>query len=155
MFERTANTPSETAKTAQQLASALPPPPLCIHLQGDLGAGKTLWVRALLRALGGAENVPSPSFALALSYALPSLLVHHLDLFRLPLGKQMPADLLEYLYDDNALCLIEWPERVVDLPPPDVHVKFEFVSDEQRRLIFSAGSDKGMMCLRALTWQNK
>ena len=146
--------PAQTAKTAKQFARAvsLSTPPMHLHLQGELGAGKTLWARALFGALGCDSDVPSPTFALALSYSLSRMRAHHLDLFRLPQGAQLPGELSELLQDENALCLAEWPERVSDLPPPDVLVQINFDGEDGRRIMFVAHGEKGEQCLRAFRY---
>lgn len=87
-------------------------------LEGPLGAGKTAFARALLRALSGdpALEVPSPSFTLLQSYALPGgLEAHHLDLYRL----SGPRDLAELGWDElrAGLVLVEWPDRLGALRP--------------------------------------
>ena len=144
MIECRAQTPRRTAAVARRFAAALPPPPLHLHLRGALGAGKTLWARALIAALGGGR-APSPSFALALSYSPPAMPVHHMDLFRLPQGAPLPEELLELLQED-ALCLIEWPERAVGAPAADILLSLDFCG-AGRRLVFSANSAKGEKCL--------
>ncbi|MGI9306042.1 MAG: tRNA (adenosine(37)-N6)-threonylcarbamoyltransferase complex ATPase subunit type 1 TsaE [Gammaproteobacteria bacterium] len=145
MIECRTTTPRQTAAVARRFAAALPPPPLHLHLRGELGAGKTLWARALIAALGGA-SAPSPSFALALSYPLPAMPVHHLDLFRLPIGAPLPEELRELL-DEDALCLIEWPERASDIPAADIRLSLDF-SGTGRRLAFAAESARGGECLQ-------
>ncbi|MDM5148024.1 tRNA (adenosine(37)-N6)-threonylcarbamoyltransferase complex ATPase subunit type 1 TsaE [Candidatus Persebacteraceae bacterium Df01] len=149
MIEYITASPAQTAATAKKLAPLLPPPPFAIHLHGELGTGKTLWARALIQELGGIR-APSPSFALVFSYQLSALPVHHLDLFRLPQGTILPDDLWEILHDD-ALCLVEWPERAEDLPPPDVRLTLQTNKDETRRLFFCGDSEKGETCLRAFS----
>lgn len=158
---RAAKTPAQTAAVARRFARVLPPPPMHLHLCGDLGAGKTLWTRALIAALGGGARVPSPSFALALSYPSPRMLIHHLDLFRLPQGAPLPGELSELL-QENALCLVEWPGRASDLPSSDIRITMDFYCEENesengsescgedgRVLTFAAESEKGEECLRA------
>lgn len=99
------------------------------HLSGDLGAGKTTWVRALLRACGYTERVKSPTYTLCEPYALtfqtPSanttvehthIDVYHFDLYRLRDAREWEeAGFRDYL--SGALCLIEWPERAPFLIP--------------------------------------
>ena len=99
------------------------------HLSGDLGAGKTTWVRALLRACGYAERVKSPTYTLCEPYALTfqnprakatqkhtHMDVYHFDLYRLRDAREWEeAGFRDYL--TGALCLIEWPERVPLLIP--------------------------------------
>ena len=151
MLEIAAKTPAQTAACARRFARALPPPPLHLHLRGALGAGKTLWARALIGALGGGNRAPSPSFALALSYPSPRMRVHHLDLFRLPQGAPLPDELSELLQDD-ALCIVEWPERASDLPRADIRLTMDFCGDsDERRLTFVACGERGEKCLRAFS----
>lgn len=101
------------------------------HLSGDLGAGKTTWVRALLRACGYTGRVKSPTYTLCEPYSLTLknfrananekhayIDVYHFDLYRLRDAREWEeAGFRDYL--SGALCLIEWPERAL-LPVPDV-----------------------------------
>ncbi|HEY0266185.1 MAG TPA: tRNA (adenosine(37)-N6)-threonylcarbamoyltransferase complex ATPase subunit type 1 TsaE [Rhizomicrobium sp.] len=102
-----------------------------VALWGDLGAGKTTLARAILRALGVTEDVPSPTFTLVQSYDTPRLAVSHYDLYRLKNGREM-----EELGFDDALAdgavLVEWPERAPEILPPDsLHVRLS-LSDGAR-----------------------
>jgi hypothetical protein len=91
-----------------------------VTLSGDLGAGKTTFVRALIRYLADDPDieVPSPTFTLVQSYELPAFTVVHADLFRL----SGAAELGELGLDDlpeNAVVLLEWPDRAGAWLPPD------------------------------------
>lgn len=90
-----------------------------ILLEGPLGAGKTAFARAFLRAASGdaALEVPSPTFTLVQSYPLPSgLMAHHFDLYRL----EGPAALRELGWEEarEGIVLVEWPDRLGPLAPP-------------------------------------
>lgn len=141
---------SQSAANTEDAAAKLAPlltPPARIYLTGGIGGGKTTWTRALLRALGEVGTVPSPTFALALSYQTPGFVVHHLDLFREG-GGVVAADLLELIDDDKAVCVLEWPGK--GLPPPDMSMHFAFAKKgEGRTITMRAKSEKGKEWLRA------
>ncbi len=82
-----------------------------VHLTGDLGVGKTTLVRGILRAMGFRGRVKSPSYGLIESYSLDSLVVHHLDLYRLSDGEEITYLGLEDLFEGPTLLLVEWPEK--------------------------------------------
>ncbi|HVC58947.1 MAG TPA: tRNA (adenosine(37)-N6)-threonylcarbamoyltransferase complex ATPase subunit type 1 TsaE [Acetobacteraceae bacterium] len=107
-----------TARLAAAVA-ALARPGDAILLQGPLGAGKTAFARGFLRAASGdpALEVPSPTFTLVQSYATSRGTVHHFDLWRL----DGPAALAELGWDEarDDIVLVEWPDRLGSLRPPD------------------------------------
>jgi tRNA threonylcarbamoyl adenosine modification protein YjeE len=93
-----------------------------VALWGDLGAGKTTLARAILAALGVAEDVPSPTFTLVQSYDT-SPKVAHFDLYRLKSGRELEELGFEDALADGAV-LVEWPERAPErLPPQALHVR--------------------------------
>jgi tRNA threonylcarbamoyladenosine biosynthesis protein TsaE len=108
-----------TADLARRLGPCLKPGDV-VALRGDLGAGKTSFARALIRALSGADGaereVPSPTFTLVQSYDTPAGRVHHFDLYRI----QSPDELTEIGWDEalaDGITLVEWPERAGTLLP--------------------------------------
>ena len=100
---------SATGELGAMIAGALGTGDL-IALSGDLGAGKTTLARAILRSLGVAEEVPSPTFTLVQRYHTPMLAVSHFDLYRLESESELNELGLEDALDDGA-ALVEWPEN--------------------------------------------
>jgi len=109
-----------TAALAAKLAGAIRCPAF-IALRGDLGAGKTAFARAFIRALPGTaadEDVPSPTFTLVQTYDSAKGEVWHFDLYRI----EHPSELVELGWDDaidEGICLVEWPENAGAALPPD------------------------------------
>ena len=153
--------PNESA--TEQLASYLAPM-LCgtssvlpdatpggrIHLRGELGAGKTSFVRALLRTAGVQGRIKSPSYALLESYNLSNLHFYHLDFYRFSDPQEwMDAGFRDILQDEN-IVLIEWPERAGDLlPVPDLDIHLDYMGSG-RQAVLVAHSEKGRTWLRTL-----
>ena len=107
-----------TEAAGAALAKALTEGDHTIFLHGDLGAGKTTLVRGLLRALGHAGRVPSPTYTLVEPYEVGPLSLKHLDLYRIADPEE-----LEYLgvRELAGTVLIEWPEKGGHfLPEPDL-----------------------------------
>jgi tRNA threonylcarbamoyladenosine biosynthesis protein TsaE len=105
-----------TAALAARIA-ALARPGDVIALNGELGAGKTSFARAFIRARGGAGEVPSPTFTLVQVYELGESAVWHFDCYRL----RRPEEAWELAIEDafsDGISLIEWPERLGPLVPP-------------------------------------
>lgn len=88
--------------------------PQLIALSGPLGAGKTTLVQHILRQLGVTEPIQSPTYAYLTRYTLPNeFMIYHFDLYRLRnLQDFVDAGFEEYLFQENSLCLIEWPEII-------------------------------------------
>src|SRR5436190_7571541 len=108
-----------TARLAADVASILKAGDL-VTLSGDLGAGKTAFARALIRHLAGddALDVPSPTFTLVQTYTLPRFAVVHADLYRVTHAGEL-AELGVDEAAENAVVLLEWPDRAADVLPAD------------------------------------
>jgi tRNA threonylcarbamoyladenosine biosynthesis protein TsaE len=134
----TTRTEAETASLGETLGRLLKLP-LVIALQGDLGAGKTVFVRGAAKGLEVAERVSSPTFVLLKIYS-GRLTLYHFDFYRLS-GEEDTVELgfSEYLPGDG-VAFIEWAERLPDLLPEDyLLINIERFFDEKgegRRLVF-------------------
>ncbi len=107
-----------------------------VALHGEMGAGKTTLIKALGEALGVKETVNSPTFSLVNEYCDgEGNPVYHFDFYRLErIEEAYDMGYEEYFYSGN-LCLVEWPEKVLILLPPDtLHLYIE-VAGKNKRLI--------------------
>jgi tRNA threonylcarbamoyladenosine biosynthesis protein TsaE len=112
-----------------------------VALRGELGAGKTCFVRGLAEGLDiSPRKVRSPTFTLIAEYLGGRLPLYHLDLYRLEPTEVDRVALREYLYGDG-VCVVEWFERLREEPPRlDVHLTF--VGAKQRELVVSAYGER-------------
>jgi len=130
--------PDATSKLARRLAPCLMPGDTLL-LKGEIGAGKTFFARELLsEILLSPEDIPSPTFTIVQTYDTRLGEVWHTDLYRL----SSPSEIVELGLLDafaDAICLVEWPDRLSDLAPKSA-LTIEFFSgshDEERRLSMS------------------
>lgn len=120
-----------TSALGARIAKALAPGD-CVALEGDLGSGKTTLARAILRALGVTEIVPSPSFTLVQAYETARLPVRHFDLYRIEDVAELDELGLDEALDEGAM-LIEWPERAqARLPQDALHIALSIASETAR-----------------------
>ena len=131
---------AQMQELAQQLAALLKAGDrLTFH--GNLGAGKTTFIRAIIQKLSGAENVPSPTFTLVQQYDSPVANLWHFDLYRL----KQEDELYELGYEEaliNSILFIEWPERAKGLLPPNqLELHLEPTQDNAKRKVVMLGDD--------------
>lgn len=125
-----------------------------IHLIGDLGAGKTHFVRALLRSLGVTDRIKSPSYALLEAYKVSNLYCYHFDFYRF----EDPREWREAGFGDifsqaAALILVEWPQNAgPELPAPDLAIGLRILP-EGRMVTLQAHTLRGQTWLKALQQQ--
>ena len=124
---------SETSEAGESLARTLKPGDVVL-LYGDLGAGKTAFVRGMAKGLGAnPEDVSSPTFTIVQEYAAPAVTLYHVDLYRLE-----PAEIddlgLDDLVSGDGIVAIEWAERWRDRPDDVTEVRIESDGDEGRKI---------------------
>ena len=137
--------PDEAATTAfaQQLAAALTRAHnglnACITLEGDLGAGKTTFVRHLLRALGVQGRIKSPTYAVVEPYEVAAGSVWHFDFYRFSDPREWEDAGFRDIFASPGLKLCEWPQQAQGvMPTPDLSLHIEVTDDEQRRVTLRA-----------------
>lgn len=132
------HSPAQTERVGQRLGEQLRSGDLVL-LVGTFGVGKTHLAKGIARGLGAVDLVTSPSFVLVNEYragprhaAMP---IYHVDLYRLAAEAELATIGLEELWDDDGVCLIEWPERAADaLPPAHLAIHIQHLSETKRRL---------------------
>jgi tRNA threonylcarbamoyladenosine biosynthesis protein TsaE len=123
----------ETIELGQRLARELPSRAV-ILLIGNLGAGKTTLAKGIISGLGAAppEEVSSPTFTLIHEYGEGR--VFHIDLYRLDTAAQVATLGLDEIFDRDAVVLIEWGERFLELMPPE-RIEIRLRADGDNRVI--------------------
>ena len=142
----------EFGRALGQSLLAAPSAPLVVYLQGDLGAGKTTLVSGILNAAGVSGFARSPTYTLIEPYETASKRLYHLDLYRLVDASEVePLGLRELLVDD-AILLIEWPDRGEGaLPAADVAVDLAYSANgEARHVQLNARTVAGQAVLKGL-----
>ena len=127
-------TPEETVAAGRALAARLAPGST-VALSGELGAGKTHFVRGMVGGWGGAEDATSPTFTLVHEYATPRGPVFHFDLYRAESAEEIWASAHDELESPDGLVVVEWADRFPALLPPDAVRVTIAHHGEGRRLI--------------------
>ncbi len=126
------------------------PPGIRLFLRGELGAGKTTFVRGFLRQLGFKGAVKSPTYTLVEPYSFAEKPVYHFDLYRLNSPDELELIGLRDYFSPSAICLVEWPEKAgTRLGQPDLMIQFEFF-EMGRKLVFEAKTPAGEALLQSL-----
>lgn len=114
-----------------------------VLLQGDLGAGKTTFVKGIVSALhGNPDDVTSPTFTILNEYDLPQYPIYHFDLYRLSNPNELyNIGYEEYFYGDG-VCFIEWPERAEEFFDKNVKiVQINKLGESQREIVFQGENE--------------
>ena len=109
-MKKVASSEKEMLEVAKEYAGTLKAGTV-IFLHGNLGAGKTTFVKGVLRALGYEGNVKSPTYTLVESYELEGFSLHHFDLYRLADPEELEWIGVRDYFNDSSICFIEWPEK--------------------------------------------
>jgi tRNA threonylcarbamoyladenosine biosynthesis protein TsaE len=142
-----------TATLGKALAEGVAPGRV-LYLRGDLGAGKTTLVRGMLRALGYAGRVKSPTYTLVEPYELSSLHFYHFDFYRLKDRSEWRSSGFRDYFNPHAFCVVEWPEKAGELlSPPDVELVLQF-SGEGRKAELAARTPAGASWLSSLRFSS-
>lgn len=135
-----------------QLASALWPVlrgGLCFHLIGPVGAGKTAFVRQVLRAGGITGPVRSPTYTLVELYPFSNLYFYHFDLYRFFDPEEWVSAGFDELFTATSVTMVEWPEKAAGcVPPPDVTLQLAYAAQGRHFRAF-ASTPEGQVCLNA------
>lgn len=144
---------ADTAAFAARLAACAELRDAFIALQGDLGAGKTTLTRHLLRALGVAGRVKSPTYAVLEPHRAPDgLAISHLDFYRFSDPREWEDAGLRDVFAAPGLKLAEWPERAAALlPAPDLLLHIETQADDTRAVTLTAPTARGARLLAEVT----
>ncbi|MBF1703761.1 MAG: tRNA (adenosine(37)-N6)-threonylcarbamoyltransferase complex ATPase subunit type 1 TsaE [Selenomonas sp.] len=144
------HSPEETAHLAGTIGKIIREGTV-ICLDGELGVGKTLFVRALARTLGVESDVTSPTFNLMNIYEAACPIVHF-DLYRITSEEELEdIGFYEYAEATEGIVLIEWAEKFPDAMPADhLSVRIEALNDEDRQFTFVAKGKKSRALLEEL-----
>ena len=125
-------------------------PGLVVYLRGELGAGKTTLARGVLRGLGYAGPVRSPTYTLVEVYGLSRLDLHHFDFYRFQDPREWIDAGFRESFNGASVSLIEWPEKAAgSVPPADLEITLE-ASGSGRSASFTHSSVRGRKCLARL-----
>jgi len=109
-----------------------------IILEGNLGGGKTTFIKGILNGFGYKGIVQSPSFTLIRQYKLKGLMIYHLDLYRLESAETFDLGIDDFLYAQKTITLIEWGEKIKQKLDRYLKIEFLFTSENSRRISFYA-----------------
>jgi len=151
-------TEDDTQAFAQRLASLDGVRNAVVELDGDLGAGKTTFVRHLLRALGVSGRIKSPTYAVVEPHQVPAtaqavgLSIWHFDFYRFTDPREWEDAGFRDLFASPGLKLLEWADHArAVLPTPDLTLALQTQADDSRAVTLSAGTPHGQLLLQGLT----
>ena len=151
-FIQKCNTLEDTKKLAQKFAELVKPNGCFVNLFGEIGAGKTAFVRLTAKALGVSEKVTSPSFVILNEYYSASIPVYHFDLYRLEhAGISTIADELREYSEGKKITFVEWAEfSQGELPFERIEINVTYDDDDSRIYEFCSVGEKNNYVIEGL-----
>ena len=130
----------DTMELAQNIESEKFPN-MVICLNGELGSGKTIFVKGFAGALGIEENITSPTFNLVKEYINGEMPLYHMDMYRL--DDKANLDEFEEYFSKGGVTIIEWPEMIEDILPEErLDIKIKVIAENKRIIILKPYGDK-------------
>lgn len=132
-YRYTSHSEQDTMELAQNIESEKFPN-MVICLRGELGSGKTVFVKGFANSLGIDENITSPTFNLVKEYQTGEMPLYHMDVYRLEDGDDGSIGLTDY-FTKGGITIIEWSDIIKDsLPDERLEIKFKVIDEETRVL---------------------
>lgn len=139
-YKYTSKSIEDTMELAENIESEKFPG-MVVCLIGELGSGKTVFVKGFAKALGIEETITSPTFTLIKEYTNSEIPLYHMDVYRLD-GDAKTLGLDDY-FNQDAVCMIEWADLITDyLPEERLEIKFKIIDENTRVLILKPYGDK-------------
>ena len=139
-YKYTSRSEEDTLELAENMESEKFPG-MVICLNGELGSGKTVFVKGFAKALEITDTITSPTFNLIKEYPNGQLPLYHMDLYRLN-DKNNNIGITDY-FNRDGVCIIEWPEMIEDMLPEErLDITIKVVDDETRILVFTPHGEK-------------
>lgn len=130
-YKYTSHSEDDTMELAQNIESEKFPN-MVICLRGELGSGKTVFVKGFANSLGIDENITSPTFTLVKEYLNGEMPLYHMDVYRLEDGDDGTIGLTDY-FNKDGVTIIEWSDIIKDsLPEERLELKFKVIDEETR-----------------------
>lgn len=139
-YKFTSHSEEDTLELAQNFESEKFPN-MIICLNGELGSGKTLFVKGIAQALGINESITSPTFTIVKEYLDGEMPLYHFDVYRLD-GNTDGVGIEEY-FEKNGLVVIEWANTISDILPKErLDIKFKVIGENKRVLVITPYGEK-------------
>lgn len=134
-YKYTSRCEEDTMEIAENIESEKFPG-MVICLNGELGSGKTVFVKGFAKALGITDTITSPTFSLVKEYMDGEMPLYHMDVYRLD-DTNNNIGISDY-FNKDGVCIVEWPEMIQDqLPEERLDIKIKVIDDETRVLVFT------------------